>query len=723
MEINKRIGDYEILGELGQGGMGRVYRVRNVIADRVEAMKVLLPDLAGRQDLAARFLREIKVLAALNHPNIAALRTALTAGNQLVMIMEYVEGQSLAERLAHGPIATADALSYVDQVLDALAYAHGRGVVHRDIKPANMMLTASGVVKLTDFGIARSTTDETITVAGTTTGSLSYMAPEQVNGEATDARSDLYSVGISLYEMVTGQRPFRADNDFHVMLAHLKEEPRPPLELQPSLPPALNGIILRAIAKHPGARFQSAHEFREALAGVTARGSATTVLISTFDQAAAVEDLGRPASVSWASPAGSSTDHPRTVLDTRTPVAPHAAVPHSSSGSTPGGQPVVMRSGHPLLFVALGAALVIAALVGTGLYLGRAEAGPGRATEAAAPADPAARHTPPAEPAAAEGSDAAPQPEGSPETTGGCRSCGPGGSGRVAGAPTPSGPRSTVAPDRHSLPPRRRGPNAHRCSPRPPPPPRPPAASNRHSQNRRSQPRRRPHHRPTPRSSGRSKRISISSPRAPQRSRAPWNGSRNSRRGRDSDCAATSWRATGACGSIWRVPRKRWTGAMSGARRSSATRRNGTSRRWSVCWDGREKGKREKEREKGKAQAAAGLGSPGARHLCRVARGRPGPRGYPLHLGHDGVRRRGRVLLSHRRAAAARHGARLHGGCHDRRLVLVAARSRHRVVRRDGARQVVPPLVGFVAGAASMRLADALLRTSTSSRRWPTPKG
>jgi eukaryotic-like serine/threonine-protein kinase len=447
MEINKRIGDYEILGELGQGGMGRVYRVRNVIADRVEAMKVLLPDLAGRQDLAARFLREIKVLAALNHPNIAALRTALTAGNQLVMIMEYVEGQSLAERLAHGPIATADALSYVDQVLDALAYAHGRGVVHRDIKPANMMLTASGVVKLTDFGIARSTTDETITVAGTTTGSLSYMAPEQVNGEATDARSDLYSVGISLYEMVTGQRPFRADNDFHVMLAHLKEEPRPPLELQPSLPPALNGIILRAIAKHPGARFQSAHEFREALAGVTARGSATTVLISTFDQAAAVEDLGRPASVSWASPAGSSTDHPRTVLDTRTPVAPHAAVPHSSSGSTPGGQPVVMRSGHPLLFVALGAALVIAALVGTGLYLGRAEAGPGRATEAAAPADPAARHTPPAEPAAAEGSDAAPQPEGSPGPPGGAGPAGPAAAGASLAAPTPSGPRSTVAPE------------------------------------------------------------------------------------------------------------------------------------------------------------------------------------------------------------------------------------------------------------------------------------
>ncbi|HEY7055061.1 MAG TPA: serine/threonine-protein kinase, partial [Vicinamibacterales bacterium] len=139
MDMKQRIGDYEILDELGSGGMGRVYRVRNVISDRIEAMKVLLPDLAGRQDLAARFLREIKVLAALNHPNIAALRTALTADNQLVMIMEFVDGQSVANRLAKGPIATGDALNYIDQVLDALSYAHAQHVIHRDIKPANMM--------------------------------------------------------------------------------------------------------------------------------------------------------------------------------------------------------------------------------------------------------------------------------------------------------------------------------------------------------------------------------------------------------------------------------------------------------------------------------------------------------------------------------------------------------------------------------------------------------
>src|SRR5216683_519718 len=151
----KRIGDYQILDELGSGGMGRVWRVRNVISDRIEAMKVLLPDLAGRQELAARFLREIKLMASLNHPNIAALRTAFTADNQLYMVMEYVEGITMAEKLEHGAIPVSDALNYIGQVLSAVSYAHQQKVIHRDIKPANMMLTPQGVIKLMDFGIAR----------------------------------------------------------------------------------------------------------------------------------------------------------------------------------------------------------------------------------------------------------------------------------------------------------------------------------------------------------------------------------------------------------------------------------------------------------------------------------------------------------------------------------------------------------------------------------------
>ena len=135
-ETNKRIGDYQILDELGSGGMGRVWRVRNVITDRLEAMKVLLPDLAGRQELAARFQREIKLMASLNHPNIAALRTAFTADNQLYMVMEYVEGTTVADQLERGSIPVSNAVDYIRQVLDAVSYAHKQNVIHRDIKPA-----------------------------------------------------------------------------------------------------------------------------------------------------------------------------------------------------------------------------------------------------------------------------------------------------------------------------------------------------------------------------------------------------------------------------------------------------------------------------------------------------------------------------------------------------------------------------------------------------------
>jgi serine/threonine-protein kinase len=268
-EIGSRVGDYEVLEVLGAGGMGRVYKVRNVISDRVEAMKVLLPDLAGDAELADRFVREIKVQASLDHPNIAALHTALRLDNQLLMLMEYVEGVTIESVLRSGRIPIDKAIDYTSQVLSALSYAHARGVIHRDLKPANMIITPSGVVKLMDFGIAKMVADRKLTQTGRTVGSLYYMSPEQIKGAADlDPRSDLYSMGISLYEMVTGARPFQGDSEYSIMAAHLETTPPPPIQVDPNLPPALSEIILMSLEKDPAQRFQTADAFRSALLSV-----------------------------------------------------------------------------------------------------------------------------------------------------------------------------------------------------------------------------------------------------------------------------------------------------------------------------------------------------------------------------------------------------------------------------------------------------------------------
>jgi serine/threonine-protein kinase len=275
-EIGSRVGDYEVLEILGAGGMGRVYKVRNVISERVEAMKVLLPDLEGDAELADRFMREIKVQASLDHPNIAALHTAFRLDNQLLMLMEYVEGVTIEAVLRSGRIPIDKAIDYTAQVLSALSYAHAQGVVHRDLKPANMIITPSGVVKLMDFGIAKMAADRELTQTGRTVGSLYYMSPEQIKGAVDlDPRSDLYSLGISLYEMVTGARPFQGDSEYSIMAAHLETNPPPPIQLDPNLPPALSEIILMSLEKDPAQRFQTADAFRAALLSV--RGSVRTV--------------------------------------------------------------------------------------------------------------------------------------------------------------------------------------------------------------------------------------------------------------------------------------------------------------------------------------------------------------------------------------------------------------------------------------------------------------
>ncbi len=297
-------------------------------------------------------------------PNIAALRTALTVDNQLVMIMEYVEGTTLASRLQQGPVPVPDAVNYIDQVLSALSYAHQQHVIHRDIKPANMILTPQGLIKLMDFGIARAGDERSLTMTGTTLGSLGYMSPEQVKGEATDARSDLYSVGVSLYELVTGQRPFQAHSDYSIMAAHVKEVPKPPIELHQGLPLALNEIILMAIAKEPAQRFQTADAFRNALSSVQPAASASQAAAPS--PSAATPDTAVTATVLPVVPVTVPTD--RVAVPVRMPSdAKAATVPAPPPVATP----PPPSSGHRGLYMTLGALIVLAVLVAAGIYIPR----------------------------------------------------------------------------------------------------------------------------------------------------------------------------------------------------------------------------------------------------------------------------------------------------------------------------------------------------------------
>jgi serine/threonine-protein kinase len=260
--------DHEVIGELGSGGMGKVYRVRNLITGRVEALKLLRGDFNSASESGRRFLQEIKICAALDHPNIVALRTAFRWKGRIAMVMEFVEGMSLEKRMASGGLTLTAAIACVEQTLQALAYAHGQGVVHRDIKPANMICGPCGKTKLLDFGLAKEFQASSMTTLGRVMGSVDYMSPEQIQGAVVDQRTDIYSMGVTLYELATGVKPFHGPSDYSIMAAHLNTPVRPPLEISSKIPWALNEIILIAMNKSPDFRFQSAQAFRTALQSI-----------------------------------------------------------------------------------------------------------------------------------------------------------------------------------------------------------------------------------------------------------------------------------------------------------------------------------------------------------------------------------------------------------------------------------------------------------------------
>jgi eukaryotic-like serine/threonine-protein kinase len=264
------LGDrYELEGVVGRGGMAEVYRARDIRLDRIVAIKTLRPDLARDQTFQARFRREAQSAASLNHPSIVAVYDTgedLSTGVPVpYIVMEYVDGRTVRDLLIEGHrLLPERALEIVTGVLRALEYSHQAGIVHRDIKPGNVMVTRNGDVKVMDFGIARAMNDSqaTMTQTAQVIGTAQYLSPEQARGERVDARSDLYSTGCLMYELLTGRPPFTGDSPVAIAYQHVRENPIPPTQLDPSLPPWADAIVLRAMAKSPNDRYQSAAEMQ-----------------------------------------------------------------------------------------------------------------------------------------------------------------------------------------------------------------------------------------------------------------------------------------------------------------------------------------------------------------------------------------------------------------------------------------------------------------------------
>lgn len=262
--IGKKLGNrYEVLALIGGGGMSLVYQAKDTFLDRIVALKVLREQFTSDIEFVRRFRREAQAVAKLSHPNIVSIYDVGQDGEIHYLVMEYIKGKTLKEIiLEQGPLELAEIIDIAKQICDALEHAHENSIIHRDIKPHNILITRGKRVKVTDFGIARAATNITMTHTKDIIGSVHYFSPEQAKGEITGEKSDIYSLGIVLYEMVTGRLPFEGDSPISIALKHIQTEPEPPSTFNPSIPDSLEKIILKAIQKDPQKRYDNVGSLR-----------------------------------------------------------------------------------------------------------------------------------------------------------------------------------------------------------------------------------------------------------------------------------------------------------------------------------------------------------------------------------------------------------------------------------------------------------------------------
>lgn len=262
LNVGKKLDErYEITELIGVGGMADVYKAVDLMENKIVAVKILKPEFSGNEEFIRRFRNESKAIALLSHPNIVKIYDVGLKDEIQFIVMEYIDGITLKEFIdQQGVLRWQDALHFMIQILRALQHAHDKGIVHRDIKPQNIMLFADGTIKVMDFGIARFSRVDGKTLSDKTIGSVHYISPEQARGDMTDERSDIYSVGVMLYEMLTGQKPYDGDNPVSIALKHMEEDPKAPREIVPAIPEALEEIVLHAMERDPAKRYQSAAE-------------------------------------------------------------------------------------------------------------------------------------------------------------------------------------------------------------------------------------------------------------------------------------------------------------------------------------------------------------------------------------------------------------------------------------------------------------------------------